>query len=302
MVHNPGFENHTSCPGLSGEIDRADGWSSFSGTVDYMNSCAAPGYFCVPGNWAGYQPPAGGNAYAACVTYYEAQPNYREYAGSLLNTPLIAGHRYFISFKASLSLGALISGVYATTIGVKFLNYEPHPPVPPPLLSPLTDNRDAVHSAVVTDTAGWTTVFGSFVADSAYRYIAIGNFFDDAHTSRTKLISYGNSAYYYIDDICVSKDSAYAATYGNETTAGIGEDHILSFSVYPNPVSDRLTVSRETATPYTLSVCNALGQAVYTKEAAGNQEIDVSGFPGGIYFICIRTEKGMSAQKIVVGN
>jgi gliding motility-associated-like protein len=55
------------------------------------------------------------------------------------------------------------------------------------------------------------TVSGFFIADSAYQYIAIGNFFDDSNTDTSSVGSSSNVqiGYYFIDDVWVSevKDS-----------------------------------------------------------------------------------------------
>jgi len=62
--------------------------------------------------------------------------------------------------------------------------------------------------SIITDTAGWTTISGTFVADSAYEYIIIGNFFDNSHTDTLLFDSLTFCVpYYYIDDVCVAIDS-----------------------------------------------------------------------------------------------
>jgi gliding motility-associated-like protein len=48
-------------------------------------------------------------------------------------------------------------------------------------------------------------VTGAFVADSAYEYVCIGNFFDDMNTDTISLTPTSQFAYYYIDGINVSE-------------------------------------------------------------------------------------------------
>src|SRR5207253_1670664 len=67
--------------------------------------------------------------------------------------------------------------------------------------------------SIIKDSINWTKISGSFIADSIYKYLIIGAFFDNAHLDTLNLPfdTNGNShnqvSYYYIDDVCVSTDS-----------------------------------------------------------------------------------------------
>ncbi|QQR86681.1 MAG: hypothetical protein IPJ76_00215 [Flavobacteriales bacterium] len=63
-------------------------------------------------------------------------------------------------------------------------------------------------TSVVTDSTGWTEVAGTFVADSAYAFLTLGNFFNDAATAWDSIEPTGTHgyAYYYFDDVCVALD------------------------------------------------------------------------------------------------
>jgi hypothetical protein len=52
----------------------------------------------------------------------------------------------------------------------------------------------------VTDTADWTLIEGDFTADSAYAYIVLGNFFDDAHTTGVSITGATPYVVYYLID------------------------------------------------------------------------------------------------------
>ena len=76
--------------------------------------------------------------------------------------------------------------------------------------------------------------------------------------------------------------------------------------IFPNPVSDNLTVeSRMGGTAAAsekkyLSICNSLGQKMIRKSfSAQKYSVNISGFPKGVYFIEVRTEKAVM-KKIVV--
>src|SRR5687768_8248495 len=69
LVPNGSFEDTVSCPDNPGQVSRSVGWTNYSGSVDYYNSCASAGFVSTPENIYGYQNPADGNAYIGIVTY-----------------------------------------------------------------------------------------------------------------------------------------------------------------------------------------------------------------------------------------
>ena len=117
----------------------------------------------------------------------QIMPIFREYIGVKLLTPLVIGVKYYVSFKACLSDNPSI--VYASNkLGALFstISYSVDsfclPPCNSTLLPP--KNFAQVYSdSIITDTANWTTISGSFIADSVYQYVIIGNHFDNTHTS-----------------------------------------------------------------------------------------------------------------------
>lgn len=206
LVPNPSFEDTVQC--TMGLVSDAVGWENYSAlSPDYFHSCVGGGSFYVPYNWGGYQPAATGNAYCAMSAFYPPTPDEREIIGRNLASPMIIGTEYFVSFKASLSLDSIIESSHACNkLGVLFSTYA-HVPFTAP--APINNFAHVYTNDIITDTAGWTVVSGSFIADSAYTHIAIGNFFDDNNTDTLELLSTPNFnwCYYYIDDICVSTDS-----------------------------------------------------------------------------------------------
>src|SRR5262249_45922638 len=74
--------------------------------------------------------------------------------------------------------------------------------------APLTNFAHVYSTQIIDDTVKWKTIEGSFIADSAYEYIIVGNVYDFAHTSyRAFRIDPNHFPYYYVDDVCVSEDS-----------------------------------------------------------------------------------------------
>jgi len=81
----------------------------------------------------------------------------------------------------------------------------------------------------------------------------------------------------------------------------------LSLSVYPNPASHQaiLNYSAELPGNYRISIFNMNGQPVYSREIRHpspgiyNTSVDLSLFPGGIYFCRISDGKSTSVCKLV---
>lgn len=67
---------------------------------------------------------------------------------------------------------------------------------------------------LLADTANWVDVSGTFVPDSAYRFLAITNFFADSLSwPEVQDISGGlPGAYAFVDDVRVSEDLAYCGS------------------------------------------------------------------------------------------
>jgi len=121
-------------------------------------------------------------------------------------------------------------------IGVLFTNvfYGDTTVIPAPVMN---NFAHVYTSVIITNTTSWTAISGSFVSNSAYQYILVGNFFDDANTDTTILSGSVCASYYFIDDICVSTDSFTCVDITNEVidfnadTTAILVDSCINFSV-----------------------------------------------------------------------
>jgi hypothetical protein len=282
LVPNPSFEDTLNCPSAPDELVNSIGWSSYNGSCDYFHTSCP---MSVPNNWAGYQQAASGNAYAAIATYNSFIPNYRECAGIQLVSPLSIGQKYFVSFQVSLSLGFSTDANCATNkTGAMFStgSYTP---------APIMNNPQVYTDSIISDSLNWTRIFGSFVSDSAYSYIIIGNFFDDLNTDTAKFYNtFSDGAYYYIDDVCLSTDSAFTMNYNY--TSITKYDFNQFFSIYPNPSTDYVTIQSQTQV-YNLTVYNTLGQELYSKEHITQSDftIDLKAFKQGLLLINVTSDK-----------
>jgi hypothetical protein len=278
LVSNGSFENMVNCPTGPGQVYFAQGWDTSRESPDYDNSCAslsAP-YFGVPSNGLGHQHAATGNAYVGIICYNSSVFSREIIAGSL-TTPLSIGQQYYLTFKANRADDTIAVGYSTNNLGANLSTVMQ--------TNASIDNAPLFHTDnVVSDTLNWTTISGSFIADSAYQYLMIGNFFDDANTAAEYNGGSGVYAYYYIDDVCLSTDSLLCANF----PTAVEENSIQNqFSFYPNPATDFLTIQNRSNAPFDVEIYNTVGQLLHTEQnvTSGDLQLDISPYSEGLLFI-----------------
>jgi hypothetical protein len=71
------------------------------------------------------------------------------------------------------------------------------------------------------------------------------------------------------------------------------------FGVFPNPATHQLSIESP-VTNATLSITNLLGQEVWRQEVMEKQfNVDVSWMGRGVYFLLMKSEKGVFVMKFV---
>ncbi len=296
LVPNPSFEDTVRCPWGLDALKLATDWTININTCDYYNACCEPTFASVPDNWFGYQNAHSGNAYAGFIGKVRsiASDDAREYLGAKLTSPLTIGTRYYVSFYLSLNYPTC----YVNKLGILFVNKgdttSPYSIISPP---PYVNNHAQVYSDIaISDTAGWTKISGSFVADSAYEYFMIGNFFDDSHIDTTVIDGPGCFAYYYVDDVCVSPDSLAC-----DVSTGLQQSKQKATArLFPNPFSHQLTFSLADNVPTTVSLCNFLGQQILQQTIINFTTINTEQLADGIYFYELRNDKGLVTKGKVI--
>ena len=93
-------------------------------------------------------------------------------------------------------------------------------------------------------------------------------------------------------------DSMYG-TITVTSTAGISENNLLSFEIYPNPVSDVLNIQLPTGTEKAeVSVFDYTGRLVSSKTISSNDStLDVQNISKGIYIIRVATNSKIGVQR-----
>lgn len=273
LVPNPSFEQYDTCPNNLTQISRAIGWSSYSITPDYFNSCAPDTEalsFSVPSNYFGFQYARSGNGYAGIVTFDQYSANEREYIGIHLNQSLTVGAKYFASFYVSRAVTPyILVNIANNKIGLR-LSTVPYTQSNP---APVNNFAQVYSDSIISDTLNWIKISGSFIADSVYNYLSIGNFFDDSLTS---FVAYNSSAfaYYYVDDVYLSADSL----------EGINENYLSqSINIFPNPFNDKLNIFVKENEPTELILYDILSQKLLQRTFINSTTIDTEKLAKGIY-------------------
>jgi hypothetical protein len=291
LVPNPSYELYNFCPSQLDNLADCAVWQNFGNTPDYFNTC---GSNCLqaPDVCFGYQNPRSGNAYAGFITRYPLV-NYREFLGMQLSNNLVVGNEYYLSFyvsnggKSGAMLGTNKIGARFSTIPYSINN--------PPSL---TNWAHIYTDSIIIDTLNWVQIKGSFVADSTYQYLVIGNFFDDTNTS---YINYGlnnQQGYYFIDDVCLSTDSTLCYTLSD-----IKENNNIAFGfmISPNPVNDFIFLKSDFKAPFNVKVYNNLSQIVYSKKGNfGDLVIQTNTWGTGIYYFTLNNLKSSYSSKFII--
>ncbi|MBK9285821.1 MAG: T9SS type A sorting domain-containing protein [Sphingobacteriaceae bacterium] len=281
LVPNPSFESYTCCPNSTGQLSCTENWVWVGASTDYYNSCAISGGVSVPSNIYGYQI-AIGNAYVGMNTFIigETAPfTIREPIGSQLISPLQIGQKYFLSFKAVLTLNDFESCCASNKLGallstIPFSNQNP---------APVNNFAHVYSNSIITDTLNWTTINGSFIADSNYNFISIGNFYTSINT---QTIDFKNNypqttaAYYYIDDVRLSTDSLF-------TVQSLAKKEInKKISVWPNPFDNLINISSSFQIKET-QIFNSEGIQLIENNTP-KSVLNLSHFKSGIYTLILK--------------
>lgn len=309
IVPNFGFEQYSNCPTTGDQVQYCDGWSKYSNNIstpDYYNECSSSSSMGVPQSIFTYQPDHRGcGGYVGLVTW-TSNPNEREHVGIQLSQPLVIGQKYYLSYYAVMAGSDDGSFYYespSNNIGMRLSTVPFSSSTPTPI-----DNYAHLRStSIISDTANWVRIFGSMIADSAYQYLVLGNFYDDTNTD-TLTLSCGNClnnySYYFVDDVCISTDSVFCDGGIDVLPCNVSVEEVnleSYFTVYPNPVNDILFIQGKHNYPYDIEIFNSIGQLVYHKEwiNLNHYQVDLSEIDTGLLFVKISSDNNQVVYKIL---
>ena len=228
FLYNPNFEIvGDSLPAGHGHWFACDGAYNLNGehflpygTPDYYHYYRLDSYFdtidlvwvwqkvkWVPNYGPAVVVPKKDSAMMGFGTYGNFAPSYREYIQMPLLYPLVPGTKYRISLWLTNGQSNISYQHSTDGIGLLFSTDSLHQDT-----SYTLDKTPQAEIQGEVWEIGWKQYHLSFIADSAYEYVTIGNFYTDAQTSITKQSNLGvlNASYYFIDDIGIYPDSSIA--------------------------------------------------------------------------------------------
>jgi OmpA-OmpF porin, OOP family len=290
MVNNPSFENYTSCPSGSGELN-AINWqvtaNSGLSSPDYFNTCvpSTNSYVRIPNNLYGSQIPYDGNAYTGIFCYGNNSMQ-REYMQTQLTSPMVAGQNYHVSFRVSLADN------FGTAIGSLGAHLSNNPLLGSGNMQPINVLPQIVSSEIITNQTVWTEIAGDYIALGGEQYLTIGNYLADELTPKTAIIpipQFSIWAYYYIDLVSVTANPLDVNEFNN-----------ASIKIYPNPLNDILYLDYADINNWkNMTIYSADGKLVM-KPSKILQIINLTELPQGIYYLIIHSQDGSKNIKKIV--
>jgi OOP family OmpA-OmpF porin len=278
LVPNGDFEHYNPCPTYLTQINHAIPWvQANQATSDYFNQCAtAASLSGVPANNYGYQWPHSGTGYAGLCPWWQNLNSYREYIETPLDSVLSAGACYYfemyISSGDKCKFNTFEIGAYFSNGSVLsgFSYYMP--------LSSQINNS----AANMPDTASWTLVSGTYTAQGGEDYLVIGNFKDDSHTN--SFLANNNAqytgSYLYVDDVLLKRVTC-------NTSTGLKEKQTLVLSIYPNPFSNKISISVNDPNLYEIILFDIVGQVIIRQNFTGSVELKTEQLDKGVYFYAL---------------
>lgn len=300
LVPNPSFEDTVNCPvnisGMFGEqIYALANWFPAASSPDYFNPCAT-NQASNPLNGFGFQVPQSGDGYIGFYTILQSpiNQNVREIVGVQLLQNLIVGTKYYFKANISAGYGGLqVARYFSNNIGVHFSNsfFEAQQ-------NPFTINNNPIgnYDSILMDTTNWVPFQFSFIADSSYMYLYVGNFYNDINTD--SILPYGftgaTGAYYYMDNLCLSTDSNFCETLTGFQSIDYNEIHI-----WPNPIQNYFQFSAKESIDV-VTIYDSRGKLILSENVnALEGRIDFDVLSEGIYFAVFRRESDVSVQKFL---
>jgi gliding motility-associated-like protein len=242
LVPNPGFEENYSYHNCINNPADSIQWPLFwvipygsGGTPDYVHNPNCDSLRRIPCNFVGCQEAYEGNAYMVICTVSDTSNEYREYVQTSLIQELIAGNRYCLSVWVSMNDSSLRAtddfGIFFSDTAI-YGNGNYNIPVVPQVRNP--DGR------FLSDKDKWMLVSGSFMAIGGEKYITIGNFLDDLHSTWIDVppcMQYAcDGGGHYIDMVSLFDCTGfnYNANAGEDVTVCRGDSVTLGTDDFPD--------------------------------------------------------------------
>ena len=238
-----------------------------------------------------------GDAYVGMYAYDGGSDEYREYIGVELIEPLQVGCTYHLRFRLNPAYGGtywLVNGGGAcNNMGMLFTMHSnewtdvSEPPFP---------YRNFAHlrsEVPVVDTLAWTVVEGEFIADSAYRYVVLGNFYPDNLTDGfANGDSWTDITYYLVDGVEV-----IPITSGCN---GVGMEDLSAEEPSIRMVNGMVSIHWRHG-PFSIRIVDAVGRMVVEERSGSGGSIETA-YPAtpGLYSVQVRSKERSFVQTFVL--
>lgn len=85
-------------------------------------------------------------------------------------------------------------------------------------------------------------------------------------------------------------------------TTGIKQEPVLNFKMYPNPVSEILSIESKNPGPVSVQIFSSLGKQVFSQDfsTAGKIDLDLESLSPGLYLVNLITREQTATDKILV--
>jgi hypothetical protein len=206
-----------------------------------------------------------------------------------LDDPLQIGSTYVVEFHVSLA-DSMES--YIDRIGAHLSTF----PISGSGDGPLDYTPQVSADGFVSNTDDWTSISDTIVADEAYAYLTIGNFYDDMATSTlpNPIASGGVSTYgafYFIDDVRIEE----------VVPLSLNSLENLDMQLSSTLVTDQLElILSNEHLPSLLQIFNVSGQVVMERQVKDERsQLDLSELPQGMYILNVNSGKAIGTRRII---
>ncbi len=154
--------------------------------------------------------------------------------------------------------------------------------------------------------------------NNVLRLHVLENFHVQALYLGTPIIDYliSDDYYYWLVDTISQPILIYGTTSSNGTiqstvlryqsivSTGIPSTENGNLKIYPNPSNGKFTIDNNNLLfkDYKLEICNLLGKKIqyFIMKDQKSTEMDISGYPKGVYFVTIHSDANMRTERIVI--
>lgn len=276
LIDNGDFESYSSLPTNVMQSNLCVGWTKCNqgggGTPDYFHTNGT-GLVHLPNAFYATIQPHSGNAIMGIIAYHGVSTDYREYIAHALSVPFIVGQTYELTYFVSNGVyNGNYGGSACNNLGVAFTMGEPQQIGTSPMsfISP-----QLVENSLIYDTS-WTQLNYTFVADSAYDHIVLGNFQSNTNTQIQNIENNSiDLAYYFVDDVSLVRVTS---------NVGLSSSAMTNTNCYVDLERQIVHISCPNGKANKFIVTNEIGERILEKNIYQDEDLDMEHWPKGMYF------------------